>query len=63
MGGLGEAKNLDFCTFFGVFSMLFLKRVLERPKNEKNDEQEGRRPDLGAGPAECAEPGGEIERG
>ena len=53
-------------TFFDDFSKQILNSILEGQKIEKNRKKE-RPPELRrrfwAGPAECAVPGGEIERG
>ena len=63
LGGFGEAKILDFRIFFDVFSKQNLEGILEGTKIEKTCQQDSRMDLFGASPAECAEPGGEIERG
>ena len=66
MNGFWEAKTLDFRIFFVIFSKQILKNFLEGEKIEKNGQQSDKavkRLQFLAGPAECAWPGGEIERG
>ena len=66
LGRFWEAKILNFRIFFDDFSKQILEDVSEGEKIEKNRKKE-RPPEVRrrfwAGPAECAEPGGEIERG
>ena len=63
LGEFWEAEAFDFRIFFVIFSKQNLEGILEGTKIEKTCQQDSRIHLFGAGPAECAEPGGEIERG
>ena len=56
-------KILDFRNFFDDFSKQVLKSVLEGQQIEKNERRPEAHHRFWASPAECAVPGGEIERG
>ena len=59
---LGGQKP-QFSHFFRHFFEANFERRFGRLKNRKKCAQTSFAARLGAGPAECAEPGGEIERG
>ena len=62
LGGVWEAKNLDFRTFFDDFSKQILEDVLERQKNEKKSVRRRSAGDFGGGLADVPDPG-ERKRG
>ena len=63
LGGFWEAKNLDFRTFFDVFSKSFLKRVSKRPKIAPSRPKRRRRQNFGAGLRWGESSWGEKKRG
>ena len=56
-------QNPQFSHFFRHFFEAKFKGFLGRLKNRKKSPTRGADTDFWPGPAECAEPGGEIERG
>ena len=62
-GRFWEATNLDFRTFFVFLFEANFKEFFDRRNNRKKWPTERGGSHLEAGPAECAWPGGEIERG
>ena len=63
LGEFWEAETLDFRICFVIFSKQIFKAFFGRLKNRKKERQPEVRHRFWAGPAECARPGGEIERG
>ena len=58
-----EAKNLNFRTFFNLFSMQKLEGVSEGQQIEQKTHKRWIRHLFGAGPAECAGPGEGFRKG
>ena len=60
--GFGSPKSLIFA-FFSMFFRSIFRTAFWKAKKSKKSRQKQKRLRFWAGPAECAEPGGEIERG